>query len=190
MNAELNETNLVGKKNVKIIVDFNHYIENGEIKELEDSITREFTVKFTSTTGELDVEERNTTDQVTYAVYSAVIGENNITINSAKSEVELTFITSEPLEDHISIEMDDKDKLVGFARVISDYATTYYLSDVIIDMEYQHKGLGTALISYINSLPEFSGLRGVLITRDAQALYRKFGFEVMNDRAMVKEPNR
>ena len=112
MNAELNETNLVGKKNVKIIVDFNHYIENGEIKELEDSITREFTVKFTSTTGELDVEERNTTDQVTYAVYSAVIGENNITINSAKSEVELTFITSEPLEDHISIEMDDEDKLV------------------------------------------------------------------------------
>lgn len=112
MNAELNETNLVGKKNVKIIVDFNHYIENGEIKELEDSITREFTVKFTSTTGELDVEERNTTDQVTYAVYSAVIGENNITINSAKSEVELTFIISEPLEDHISIEMDDEDKLV------------------------------------------------------------------------------
>lgn len=86
--------------------------------------------------------------------------------------------------------LDDKDKLVGFARVISDYATTYYLSDVIIDIEYQHKGLGTALISYINSLPEFSGLRGVLITRDAQALYRKFGFEIMNDRVMVKEPNR
>ena len=86
--------------------------------------------------------------------------------------------------------LDDKDKLVGFARVISDYATTYYLSDVIIDMEYQHKGLGTALVSYINSLPEFSGLRGVLITRNAQALYRKFGFEVMNDRAMVKEPDR
>ena len=79
---------------------------------------------------------------------------------------------------------------MGFARVISDYATAYYLCDVIIDKEYQHKGLGTALISYINSLSEFSGLRGVLITRDAQALYRKFGFEVMNDRAMVKEPNR
>ena len=86
--------------------------------------------------------------------------------------------------------LEEADKLVGFARVISDYATAYYLCDVIIDKEYQHKGLGTALISYIDSLPEFSGLRGVLITRDAQALYRKFGFEVMNDRAMVKEPNR
>ena len=88
------------------------------------------------------------------------------------------------------IYVDEAGKLVGFARVISDYATAYYLCDVITDKEYQHKGLGTALITYINSLPEFSGLRGVLITRDAQALYRKLGFEVMNDRAMVKEPNR
>ena len=78
-------------------------------------------------------------------------------------------------------------KLVGFARVISDYATVYYLCDVIIDTEYQHRGLGTALISYIDSLPEFSGLRGFLITTNAHGLYRKFGYEVVNDRVMVKE---
>ena len=77
---------------------------------------------------------------------------------------------------------------MGFARVISDHATAYYLCDVIIDKEYQHKGLGTALVSYINSLPEFSGLRGFLITRDAHALYRKFGYEVVNERVMLKEP--
>ena len=52
--------------------------------------------------------------------------------------------------------IEDAGKLVGFARVISDYATAYYLCDVIIDTEYQHKGLGTALISYIDSLPDFS----------------------------------
>ena len=87
------------------------------------------------------------------------------------------------------IYLEGKKQLVGFARVISDYATTYYLCDVIIDTAYQHKGLGTALISYIISLPEYSGLRGVLITRDAHALYKKFGFEVLNDRAMVKALN-
>ena len=80
-------------------------------------------------------------------------------------------------------------KLVGFARVIGDYATTYYLCDVIIDPAYQHRGLGTALVSYIVSLPDYAGLRGVLITRDAHSLYRKFGFEVLNDRAMVKSLN-
>ena len=84
--------------------------------------------------------------------------------------------------------LEDADKLVGFARVISDHATAYYLCDVIIDKEYQHKGLGTALVSYINSLPEFSGLRGFLITRNAHALYRKFGYEVVNERVMLKEP--
>ena len=86
--------------------------------------------------------------------------------------------------------LEGADKLVGFARVISDHATAYYLCDVIIDKEYQHKGLGTALISYIDSLPDFSGLRGFLITRDAHALYRKFGYEVVNDRVMLKEPDR
>lgn len=80
-------------------------------------------------------------------------------------------------------------KLIGFARVISDYATMYYLSDVIIDEEYRHRGLGTALVSHIESLPELCGLRGMLITRDAHALYEKFGYKVLNDRAMVKGLN-
>ena len=84
---------------------------------------------------------------------------------------------------------EDPEKLVGFARVISDYATSYYLCDVIIDTDYQHKGLGTALVSYIESLPEYTGLRGILITRDAHDLYRKFGYEVLNSRVMVKALN-
>ena len=79
-----------------------------------------------------------------------------------------------------------EDRQVGFARVISDYATTYYLCDVIVDSEYRGMGIGTALVSYIESRPEYAGLRGILITRDAHSLYRKFGFEVLNDRAMVK----
>ncbi|MBR4907581.1 MAG: GNAT family N-acetyltransferase [Acidaminococcaceae bacterium] len=85
--------------------------------------------------------------------------------------------------------LEGTEKLVGFARVISDHATAYYLCDVIIDTEYQHKGLGTALISYINSLPDFSGLRGFLVTRNAHSLYRKFGYEVVNERVMLKEPD-
>ena len=44
--------------------------------------------------------------------------------------------------------LEDERKLVGFGRVISDYATTYYLCDVVIDTAYQHHGLGTALVSY------------------------------------------
>ena len=85
--------------------------------------------------------------------------------------------------------LDEENKLAGFARVISDYATTYYLCDVVIDEAYQHMGLGTALVSYIESLPEYDGLRGILVTRDAHDLYRKFGYEVLNERVMVKALN-
>ena len=84
--------------------------------------------------------------------------------------------------------LDDEYKLVGFARVISDYATTYYLCDVIIDEDYRNKGYGTALISYIDSLPEYAGLRGLLATRDAHSLYEKFGYETVNGRVMIKSP--
>ena len=87
------------------------------------------------------------------------------------------------------VRLDDGKKLVGFARVISDYATTYYLCDVIIDTAFQHMGLGTALVSHIESQPEYAGLRGILITRDAHNLYRKFGYEVLNERVMVKSLN-
>ena len=85
--------------------------------------------------------------------------------------------------------LEEAEKLVGFARVISDWATTYYLCDVIIDTDYQHRGLGTALVSYIENLPVYAGLRGILITRDARALYERFGYEVLNGRAMVKGLN-
>ena len=87
------------------------------------------------------------------------------------------------------VRLEDDGKLVGFARVISDFATTYYLCDVIIDPDYQGSGLGTALVAHIESRPEYAGLRGILITRDAHALYGRFGYEVLNGRAMVKGLN-
>ncbi len=83
---------------------------------------------------------------------------------------------------------DDKQKIIGFARVISDYATTWYLCDVIIDPAYQHQGLGKKLVSYIASSPAFAGLRGLLLTRDAHSLYSRYGFEPADGRAMVRAP--
>ena len=82
--------------------------------------------------------------------------------------------------------LETEQKLIGFARVISDYATTYYLCDVVIDPAYRGQGLGKALVSYIVSLPVYAGLRGLLLTKDAHALYEKYGFETVNGRAMLK----
>ena len=46
-------------------------------------------------------------------------------------------------------------------------------------MEYQHRGFGSALVSYIEARPEYKGLRGMLITRDAHSLYKKLGHQVL-----------
>ena len=83
--------------------------------------------------------------------------------------------------------LEEEEKLVGFARVITDFATTYYLCDGVIDDAYRGRGLGTALIGHIESRPEYAGLRGLLLTRDAHGLYAKFGFEPVNGRAMEKK---
>lgn len=88
------------------------------------------------------------------------------------------------------IRSEEDQKLIGFARVISDFATTYYLADVIIDPDYQHRGLGKMLVSYIVTLPQYAGLRGILLTRDAHGPYEKYGFETVEGRAMVKAPGR
>jgi GNAT superfamily N-acetyltransferase len=72
----------------------------------------------------------------------------------------------------------DKRQL-GFARVISDYATFAYLGDVYVEAEWRGKGLSKWLMSCIVSHPNLQGLRRFCLgTRDAHGLYRQFGFEV------------
>ena len=84
------------------------------------------------------------------------------------------------------IYVDGTEKLAGFARVISDYATAWYLCDVVIDPEFRRQGLGKALVSHVVSQPEYAGLRGFLFTRDAHGLYEKYGFERIEGRAMAR----
>jgi uncharacterized protein len=66
---------------------------------------------------------------------------------------------------------------VGFARVISDYATFAYLADVFIIESYRGRGLSKALMETVMSHPHLQGLRRWLLgTADAHGLYLQFGF--------------
>ena len=68
-------------------------------------------------------------------------------------------------------------KQVGFARVITDYATYAYLADVFILESHRGKGLSKFLMECIVAHPQLQGLRRwTLATRDAHGLYAKFGF--------------
>lgn len=67
-------------------------------------------------------------------------------------------------------------KQIGFARVITDYSTTFYLCDVIIEEQYRGKKVGTLLVGTITEDNAIKNLRGILGTRDAFTFYEKFGF--------------
>jgi GNAT superfamily N-acetyltransferase len=66
---------------------------------------------------------------------------------------------------------------VGFARVVSDFATFAYLADVFIAPDERGKGLGKWMMSVIVSDPDLATIRRfVLTTKDAHTLYCQFGW--------------
>jgi GNAT superfamily N-acetyltransferase len=74
---------------------------------------------------------------------------------------------------------------VGFARVVSDFATVAYLGDVFVLESHRGHGLGKWLMECVMRHPALQNLRRwILLTRDAHGLYSQFGF------TPVKAPER
>lgn len=79
-----------------------------------------------------------------------------------------------------------QDRLLGFARCVTDFATVYWLSDVIIDEPCRGQGLGKALVGAVVNHPLLAGCTGMLKTRDAPDLYAAFGFQPVTERFMSR----
>jgi GNAT superfamily N-acetyltransferase len=66
---------------------------------------------------------------------------------------------------------------VGFARVISDFATVAYLGDVFVLESHRGQGLSKWLMECVMKHPALQNLRRwILLTRDAHGLYSQFSF--------------
>jgi len=71
--------------------------------------------------------------------------------------------------------------LVGFARVVTDYATFAWVADVFVLPAYRGRGLAKWLMEVIVAHPQLQGFRRwVLATKDAHELYRRFGFRELH----------
>lgn len=77
---------------------------------------------------------------------------------------------------------------VGFARCVTDYATIYWLADVIIDERYRGIGLGKELVSAIHAHESIKDLSGILATRDAHGLYERHGFVIVDEKRYMRRP--
>lgn len=66
---------------------------------------------------------------------------------------------------------------VGFARLVTDYATFAWLADVYVLEAHRGHGLAKALLGTVMAHPAVRGLPRVLLaTADAHGLYERFGF--------------
>ncbi len=70
----------------------------------------------------------------------------------------------------------DEDQQVGFARVVTDYATFGWVCDLFILESYRKHSLGKWLVQALISHPGLTTIRRLLLaTKDAHELYRKYG---------------
>ncbi|KHS51759.1 GNAT family N-acetyltransferase [Brevibacterium linens] len=69
-------------------------------------------------------------------------------------------------------------KLVGLARVVSDFGTLVYLQDVLVDPRMQRRGIGAELVARV--LQPFADVRQTVLLADAEpgtiAFYTSLGF--------------
>jgi predicted GNAT family N-acyltransferase len=107
---------------------------------------------------------------------------NSYWANNRKKE-----ITIKAIENSICIGIYLNEETIGFARIVTDYATMYWLCDVIIDEKYRKNGLGKKLIEVITQMKELDGMFGILATRDAHGLYEKYGFKKVGEKYMRKD---
>ncbi|MBK7976128.1 MAG: GNAT family N-acetyltransferase [Deltaproteobacteria bacterium] len=80
---------------------------------------------------------------------------------------------------------------VGFARVITDYATFGYLGDVFVLPPHRGRGLSKWLVAEVLAHPDLQGFRRwMLATRDAHGLYAGHGFTPVAEPAWLMQIHR
>jgi ribosomal protein S18 acetylase RimI-like enzyme len=81
------------------------------------------------------------------------------------------------IENSLCVGVYGRDGQQGFLRVVTDLATFGYFTDVIVGQGVRGQGIGSWMIEAVLRHPDLQGLRRfALLTRDARALYEKFGF--------------
>jgi ribosomal protein S18 acetylase RimI-like enzyme len=86
-------------------------------------------------------------------------------------------VLARSIENSVCVGVYHGARQLAFARAVTDLSTFAYLTDVIVTDDARGRGIGSWMIEEILGHPDLQGLRRVaLLTRDAQALYERFGF--------------
>jgi GNAT superfamily N-acetyltransferase len=97
-------------------------------------------------------------------------------------------VVDRSIENSVCFGLYAEEKMIGFARVISDAATFGYLSDVFVLPSHRGRGLAIWFMEVVMGHPDFRGIRRwILATADAHGLYRKVGFTALSKPERIME---
>ncbi|WP_335563381.1 GNAT family N-acetyltransferase [Neobacillus vireti] len=75
----------------------------------------------------------------------------------------------------------DQGKLIGVARAVTDFSYCCYLSDLAVDQEYQHKGIGRQLVRLVQEQIGEEVTLLLLASPIAMDYYPHIGFDKVNN---------
>lgn len=74
----------------------------------------------------------------------------------------------------------EKEKLIGFGRVVGDRGITFIVSDIMVDPDYQRQGFGKLIMKeidrYLEENTDDSAYVCLIADKPADKLYSQFGF--------------
>jgi GNAT superfamily N-acetyltransferase len=86
-------------------------------------------------------------------------------------------LVARSVEHSLNFTLLHENRQVGFARVVTDYATYAYVGDVYVLEAHRGRGLSRWMMETMIAHPELQGFRRwSLLTRDAHGLYARVGF--------------
>lgn len=81
------------------------------------------------------------------------------------------------IENSLPFGVYKNEQQVGFCRVVTDYATFAWLCDVFVLEPFRELGLSKWMMEVVTSHPRLRDVRRWMLgTKDAQELYRQYGF--------------
>jgi GNAT superfamily N-acetyltransferase len=84
----------------------------------------------------------------------------------------------------------ERQRLIGFARVISDGVHIAHLCDVYVLPQFRGRGFGVELVREAVDNGPHAGLDWTLATKDAHRLYERFGFSPPDKEVMQRKQAR
>lgn len=104
------------------------------------------------------------------------------------NELKMTYWANWRTKDQVILSFENsyakmifyKQQPIAFARIITDWVAFGYLADVVVTEKFRGKGVANLLLADMLNDPKIAEIRKLLlVTRDAQNLYQKFGFRML-----------